>query len=784
MKKLIFVGLFIFLFFTISLNQKAYAQQSKDYNLSENDVSSLFWPFEEPKKNKEWHTVPGSYLHEGSDLYAQDWNMGNQNDDCNEKINSPILGKIIYLGFNAKYLSIDENGNPKWNPNYGQNVIILSPNEKFALRIAHLKKNSTKNLKVGDTVTAGSYIGKVSNTGLLDQQTCHAHISLHKKINSEAIQRMKNNGQQPGGIETAAEFNFDGNVYTDSCPENLYKAEYFNNVNFSNVVLSHCTNDIKNNWGKKNPHKLVNNDNFSARFSGKILFRNADYTLKLEYDEALKFWINGELIFDKGKVNKIQKIKRRFYNDIYDIKFEYKEFTKNAFFILTPKLTKYYNSAPKINPVPEQTANVGEDFQDINLAAYLVDPDNFDSHQWKVHKNNQLKASLINKNILRVQAAGNWLGSQELRVTVSDDQNKKASQLIKFTRVNNCDYIVKPSDTNDLKKALRESDYNVICLAPKSTYIINSVDNVDYAGANGLPKLIGTKVIQGRNARIIRANNAPKFRFFTTDILETQIEFYDLTFENGWATGDYGGGVIYNGKYFLAKNVKFLNNKSDHNGGAIDGYPYSIADIIDSHFISNNALNDSDGGAIHTGGDGNYRVTNSTFINNFASNNGGAITNRGYLQLKDSRFESNGANHNGGAIMNQWNRSEIDNTVIFNNVALLQGSQGGAIFNNILSTVIVRNASIRSNEADESGAIHNLEQLQVNNTCIESNKTRDSSKYTVTTETNYIVDVLFNWWEHPLGPGGLGGVIQNQQKVGPNINYNPFIRERISSCYL
>lgn len=83
------------------------------------------------------------------------------------------------------------------------------------------------------------------------------------------------------------------------------------------------------------------------------------------------------------------------------------------------------------------------------------------------------------------------------------------------------------------------------------------------------------------------------------------------------------------------------------NGGAIHINKNSLGDlyVISSNFVENSASDD--GGAIW--GPDSISITTSTFTNNEAGDDGGAVTSYGDLYLYKSTFKANHANDEGGA---------------------------------------------------------------------------------------------------------------------------------------
>ena len=124
--------------------------------------------------------------------------------------------------------------------------------------------------------------------------------------------------------------------------------------------------------------------------------------------------------------------------------------------------------------------------------------------------------------------------------------------------------------------------------------------------------------------------------------------------------GDAYGGAIYweHGdvpstlSYII--NTTFVNNTSERHGGAIDWYNADNGVIENCTFIENYAT--ADGGALYTGDDNsngeNLTIRNSNFVNNSAGDHGGALSMQFYNSLiKDCNFTSNYARYAGSVYM-------------------------------------------------------------------------------------------------------------------------------------
>ncbi|MCK6580715.1 MAG: SH3 domain-containing protein [Anaerolineae bacterium] len=81
-----------------------------------------------------------------------------------------------------------------------------------------------------------------------------------------------------------------------------WTAQYYNNTDLSgSPVLSEAlASGINFNWGSSNPRPgVVNDDNFSARFSSVQLFNSGTYEFILSSDDGARVFIDGVLVLDR-----------------------------------------------------------------------------------------------------------------------------------------------------------------------------------------------------------------------------------------------------------------------------------------------------------------------------------------------------------------------------------------------------------------------------------------------------------------------------------------------------
>jgi hypothetical protein len=78
------------------------------------------------------------------------------------------------------------------------------------------------------------------------------------------------------------------------------KAQYYNGMNFENLVLTRIDPQINFNWGDPgSPDALVNVDQFSARWTGEVEAAFTEtYTFYTTSDDGARLWINGVQVVD------------------------------------------------------------------------------------------------------------------------------------------------------------------------------------------------------------------------------------------------------------------------------------------------------------------------------------------------------------------------------------------------------------------------------------------------------------------------------------------------------
>ncbi|NET91321.1 MAG: DUF4114 domain-containing protein [Kamptonema sp. SIO1D9] len=77
------------------------------------------------------------------------------------------------------------------------------------------------------------------------------------------------------------------------------KAEYFDNLDLTNPILTRTDNQINFDWSTDTPDPNIENDTWSVRWTGEIeALYTEEYTFTSAADDGMRVWINNQLIID------------------------------------------------------------------------------------------------------------------------------------------------------------------------------------------------------------------------------------------------------------------------------------------------------------------------------------------------------------------------------------------------------------------------------------------------------------------------------------------------------
>ncbi|MGC9516291.1 MAG: Ig-like domain-containing protein [Methanomicrobiales archaeon] len=262
------------------------------------------------------------------------------------------------------------------------------------------------------------------------------------------------------------------------------------------------------------------------------------------------------------------------------------------------------------------------------------------------------------------------------------------------------------------------------------------------------------------------------------------ISIRNLTLQNG-KSENYGGAIYNRGSVITVTDCIFKGNSAkdggaiaNHHGvlyvykstfqennaefgGAIVNQWVSILNIAHCNFNGNSAS--VDGGALYN--DNSCTIVYTTFENNYALREGGAILNwrrNANLKISHSNFTENNATQ-GGAISNKWDciLLNVENSTFTGNNATVDG---GAIYNiggaNFLT---IKNCEFINNLAqDDGGAIYSSDNLNINETNFTHNSANGSGGAICILARGPYEDNLINKCQFLNNSAVGGGAISNQ----------------------
>ena len=206
-----------------------------------------------------------------------------------------------------------------------------------------------------------------------------------------------------------------------------------------------------------------------------------------------------------------------------------------------------------------------------------------------------------------------------------------------------------------------------------------------------------------------------------------------------------GGAIYWNHEYGKVSDCQFANNTATEDGGAI--YWNDDYGTVDSSYFENNTASRY-GGAIFWDYDyGN--VIGSVFIKNTADDGGAIYFREGVIfisknqTVENSTFQENRAENNGGAIYLAAKQSSIVNSSFIKN----QATKGGAIYSSNEEETISKLVFISNTASDNGSAIYLEEISNPVNYCIFINNGGnviyydDTSWFSPTT-----LNADYNWW--------------------------------------
>jgi hypothetical protein len=80
---------------------------------------------------------------------------------------------------------------------------------------------------------------------------------------------------------------------------NGLRAEYFDNVNLTNLKVARTDGTVNFNWGTGSPNTAIAPDTFSVRWTGQVQpLTSGTYTFFTQSDDGIRLWVNGQRIIN------------------------------------------------------------------------------------------------------------------------------------------------------------------------------------------------------------------------------------------------------------------------------------------------------------------------------------------------------------------------------------------------------------------------------------------------------------------------------------------------------
>ena len=226
---------------------------------------------------------------------------------------------------------------------------------------------------------------------------------------------------------------------------------------------------------------------------------------------------------------------------------------------------------------------------------------------------------------------------------------------------------------------------------------------------NGIELDIDELVIDGNGHVIDACLNAQIF-----NCSGKNITIKNITLKNGHA--EKGGAIFAKSSSVVTINesllIENITNGKNNNGGAI--FNDGVLIINESKLIKNASLRGA-GGAIYNTNSAQLTISKSTFAENTAKEDGGAIVNNGKLNITDSTFNVNTAQRDGGALCNEGELTTFNS--IFNKNS---AHNGGALCNESELT-IVKSTFTENTSINDGGALCNNGELTIRESSFSEN---------------------------------------------------------------
>lgn len=269
----------------------------------------------------------------------------------------------------------------------------------------------------------------------------------------------------------------------------------------------------------------------------------------------------------------------------------------------------------------------------------------------------------------------------------------------------------------------------------------NPYDNARI-GEIGVEPIASDIILDGDGHRISAGANQGEFTMIA--VISGDVVIRNVIFADG--KGSVGAVLKLVGANLQIDNAAFVNNEASDRGGAIAVVEANLT-ITNSSFINNRAANNA--GAIMfdiIAMDTHLRITDSVFTDNHAGGNGGAlwVTQGTRTTITHSLFQNNHADGSGGGFFTEGgafagSRLNLQNSAFVGNSA---GADGGGIFS-WEGIVVVRDTTFAQNTARRyGGALHTTREAWLINTTIANNEANSGGGFFHQTTTRIAASEL------------------------------------------
>ena len=211
------------------------------------------------------------------------------------------------------------------------------------------------------------------------------------------------------------------------------------------------------------------------------------------------------------------------------------------------------------------------------------------------------------------------------------------------------------------------------------------------------------------------------YSYYASNTQNTKVTLINCSFKDN--TANYGGAVYIKSGYLTVENTTFLNNAATNFGGAIACENSLNVSISKSRFIKNNSTQGS-GGALYIKKSNLLNIRGSVFTGSNARFGGAVAILNTTTSIGNCDFVGNSARYMGGAVFQIYSTFESENSTYKLNTAL----NGAGAYIDHTDLILIKNNSFENNTAlNLGGAIYSILN---NRTYAENNTLKNNDFYT------------------------------------------------------